>query len=82
MITVTAYSHLIRPEYRHTYALFVYTTGEVYTSSCDEARYPLRTLYKRLDGLRRQWNCYLPFRAELVHLNSGRVIVEIDELGE
>jgi hypothetical protein len=24
----------------------------------------------------------LPFRAELVHLNSGKVIIEIDELGK
>ena len=76
------YAHLINPNYRHTYALFVYTTGEVYTSSCDKARYPLRTLLKRLDGLHRQWGCYLPFRAELIHLNTGKTIVEIDELGE
>ena len=75
---MTAYAHLIRPEYRHTYALFVHTTGEVYTSSCDEARYPLRTLYKRLDGLRRY---YPALQAELVHLNSGKVIIEINELG-
>lgn len=78
---MTAYAHLIRPEYRHTYALFVRTTGEVYTSSCDEGGYSLRLLYKRLDGMRREWNSYQPFRAELVHLNSGKVIVEIDELG-
>ena len=79
---MTAYAHLIRPEYRHTYALFVYTTGEVYTSACDEGSHPLRLLYKRLDGLHREWGCYLPFRAELVHLNSGKVIIEIDELGK
>ena len=79
---MNAYSHLVNPNYRHTCALLVYTTGEVYTSSCDEARYPLRTLLKRLDGLRRQWDCYLPFRAELIHLNSGRVVIEIDQSGE
>lgn len=79
---MTEYAYLINPNYRHTYALIVYTTGEIYTNSCDEAQYSLRALYKRLDGLRRQWGCYLPFRADLVHLNSGKIIVEIDELGE
>lgn len=79
---MTTYTHLINPNYRHTYALFNYTTGEISTSSCDEARYPLRLLYKRLDGLRREWNGDLPLRAELVHLNSGRVIIEINELGK
>ena len=79
---MTAYAHLIHPDYRHTYALFNYTTGEISTSSCDEARYPFRLLYKRLDGLRREWNSDLPLRAELVHLNSGRVIIEINDLGK
>lgn len=76
------YSHLINPNYRHNYALLVYTTGEIYTACADEARYPLRLLLKRLDGLRREWSCYLPFRAELINLNNGKTVMEIDELGE
>ena len=74
---MTAYANLINPNYRHTNALFVYTTGEVYTSSCDEAAYPLRLLYRRLDGLRREWRCDYHLHAALVNLNTGLVIEEI-----
>jgi hypothetical protein len=74
---MTAYANLINPNHRHTYALFVYTTGEVYTSSCDEAAYPLRLLYRRLDGLRREWRCDYHLHAALVNLNTGLVIEEI-----
>ena len=74
---MTAHANLINPNYRHTYALFVYTTGEVYTSSCDEAAYPLRSLYRRLDGLRREWRCEYHLHAALVNLNTGLVIEEI-----
>jgi hypothetical protein len=74
---MTTHAHLINPNYRHTYALFVYTTGEVYTSSCDEAAIPLRTLYRRLDGLRREWRCDYHLHAALVNLNTGLVIEEI-----
>ncbi len=74
---MTAHAHLINPNYRNTYALFVYTTGEVYTSSCNEAAYPLRTLYRRLDGLRREWRCDYHLHAALVNLNTGLVIEEI-----
>ena len=70
-------THLINTNYCHTYALVIYTTGEVYTSSCNEARYPLRTLLKRLDGLRREWRCDYHLHAALINLNSGRVIMEI-----
>lgn len=76
------YAHLINPNYCHTYALFVYTTGEVYTSACDEPQYPLRTLYKRLCSLRRECASKLPMRAELIHLNNGCVVVEVDEKGK
>ena len=74
---MNAYSHLINPNYRHTYALFVYTLGEVYTCCSDEAAYPLRLLWKRLDGLRREWRCDYHLHAALVNLNTGRVIEEI-----
>ena len=74
---MTAYAHLINPNYRHAYALFVYTTGEVYTSASDEAAYPLRLLYRRLDGLRREWRCDHHLHAALVNLNTGLVIEEI-----
>lgn len=72
-----AYANLINPNYRHTYALFIYTTGEVYTSSSDEAAYPLRQLYKRLDGLRREWKCDYHLHAKLVNLRTDKVIIEI-----
>ena len=72
-----AYTNLINPNYRHTYALFIDTTGEVYTSSSDEAAYPLRLLYRRLDGLRREWRCDYHLHAALVNLNTGLVIEEI-----
>ena len=74
---MTTYAHLLHPEYRHTYALFVYTTGEVYTSSNNEARLPLRLLWRKLDGLRREWRCDYHLHAALVNLNTGCVIEEI-----
>lgn len=76
---MNTYARLINPNYRHTYALIVHTTGEVYTYACDKPQYPLRVLYKRLDSLRRQWDSSLQLRAELIHLNSGKVVIEIDE---
>ena len=74
---MTTYAHLIHPEYRHTYALFNYTTGEVSTSSCDEARYPLRLLYKRLDGLRREAvREGYAYDLRLVNLLTGKTLLE------
>lgn len=70
------YSHLINPNYRHTYALIIYTTGEVYTSSCDEARYPLRTLLKRLDGMLREYGSAEKLKAQLINLNTNKIIME------
>lgn len=70
------YSNLINHNYRHTYALVVHTTGEIYTSACDVASYPLRTLYKRLDGLRREAGAS-SIRAELINLNAQTVVVSI-----
>lgn len=71
------YSHLINPNYCHNYALIVYTTGEIYTACADEARYPLRLLLKRLDGLRREWYCDYHLHAAFVNLNTNKVVEEI-----
>ena len=67
----------INPNYRHNYALFVHTLGEVYTTCSNEQAPPLRQLYKRLDGLRREWRCDHHLHATLVNLRTGVVIVEI-----
>lgn len=67
----------INPNYRHNYALFVHTLGEVYTTCSDLQAPPLKQLYKRLDGLRREWKCNHHLHATLVNLRTGVVIVEI-----
>lgn len=68
---------LINPNYRHNYALINLTLGEVYTACSDLQAPPLRQLYKRLDGLRREWNCYYHLHAKLVNLRTEEVILEI-----
>jgi hypothetical protein len=68
---------LINPNYRHNYALIIHTLGEVYTTCSDLQAPPLRQLYKRLDGLRREWKCYYHLHATLVNLRTGEVIIEI-----
>ena len=70
------YSHLINPNYRHNYALVVYTLGEVYTACADEARYPLRLLLKRLDGMLREYGSAEKLKAQLINLNTNKIIME------
>ena len=67
----------INPNYPYNYALFVHTLGEVYTTCGNEQAAPLKTLYKRLDGLRREWRADYHLHATLVNLRTGVVIVEI-----
>lgn len=47
------YSNLRRHGYANTYAVVNFTTGEVYTSSCEAGAIALRAMFKRFDGLRR-----------------------------
>lgn len=47
------YSSLRNSNYSATYAVVNFTTGEVYTSSCEVGAYALRVMFKRFDGLRR-----------------------------
>lgn len=71
------YADLVRPEYRHTFALIVHTTGEVYTSSCDLPQYPLRTLYKRADSILREAVRAGYFaHIELVNARTGHTLWE------
>ena len=71
------YANLVRPNYRHTFALLVHSTGEVYTSSCDLPQYPLRTLYKRADGiLREALRAGYFAHIELVNARTGRILWE------
>jgi hypothetical protein len=74
---MTRYAHLINPNYRYNYALVVHTLGEVYTTCSNEQAAPLRQLFKRLDGLRREWRCDYHLHAALINLNTGCVIEEI-----
>jgi hypothetical protein len=74
---MNAYSHLINPNYRYNYALIVRTLGEVYTTCSNEQAAPLRQLFKRLDGLRREWRCNYHLHAELVNLNTGKIIMVV-----
>lgn len=67
----------INPNYRHNYGLIIHTTGEVYTTCSNEQAPPLRQLYKRLDGLRREWRCNYHLHATLLNLRTGEVIMEI-----
>lgn len=74
---MTAYTHLINPNYRYNYALVVPTLGEIYTVCSNEQAAPLRQLWKRLDGLRREWRCDYHLHAKLINLNTGRTIFEV-----
>lgn len=47
------YTALKRDSYPFTYALVDFTTGEVRTSSCDVAHYPLKHLFRRMYGIAR-----------------------------
>lgn len=74
----TNFTALNRSDYAATFALVNYTTGEVYTSSCDVPSYALQGLYRRMDGEMRAARC----RSALCHLVlancvSGRVIAEV-----
>ena len=55
MTTYTSdYTALRRDGYAYTYALIDYITGEIRTSSCDLPTHPLRHLFQRMDGIRRE----------------------------
>ena len=74
---MTAYAHLINPNYRYTFAVFNYATGEVYTSSCNEARYPLHRLLHRMDGQRREAvREGYAYDLRLVNLLTGKTLLE------
>ena len=47
------YTALKRDGYAFTYALVDFTTGEVRTSSCNMARYPLKYLFRKMCGIAR-----------------------------
>ena len=70
------FEHLINSNYRYNYALVVYTTGEVYTAHGDD-RHPLRLLYKRLDGLRREWRTDYHLHVALINLRTQKMLMEI-----
>ena len=55
MTTYTSdYTALRRDGYAYTYALIDYITGEIRTSSCDLPTHPLRHLFHKMDGIRRE----------------------------
>lgn len=47
------YKTLKHEGYAFTYALIDFTTGEVYTTSCNVARYPLKHLFRKMCGIAR-----------------------------
>jgi hypothetical protein len=68
----------VRADYRHTYALIDFETGEVRSIACDLQSAPLKTLYGYLDGLRRECEhkgamCHLL----LVNCRTGKAVEEI-----
>lgn len=71
------FENLINSNHRHNYALVIYTTGEVYTACGDEAHHPLRLLYKRLDGLRREWRADYHLHVALINLRTQKVLMEV-----
>lgn len=75
--TTNRFYHLVRKGYRYTYALVNYTTGEVYTQSCDKQFLPLHNLYNRFDGIRREFaqsgeQCHMV----LVNCRTGEVLAQ------
>ena len=76
--TTNRFYHLVRKGYRYTYALIDFVTGEVRTMACDRAYLPLKDLYNRLDGLRRECE----HKGEMCHLllvdcRTGEAIEEV-----
>ena len=74
---MTAYAHLINPNYRYTFAVFNYATGEVYTSSCDLPQYALHRLLHRMDGQRREAvREGYAYDLRLINLLTGKTLLE------
>jgi hypothetical protein len=85
MTTYTSdYTALRRDGYAYTYALIDYITGEIRTSSCDLPTHPLRHLFQRMDGIRRECRrggsaCHLV----LANCCTGEVIAFVEtDFGE
>ena len=85
MTTYTSdYTALRRDGYAYTYALIDYITGEIRTSSCDLPTHPLRHLFQRMDGIRRECRrdgsaCHLV----LVNCCTGEVLAFVEtDFGE
>lgn len=73
------YTTLNREGYAHTYALVNFTTGEVYTTSCEVASVALRSLLKRMDGAIRLCRHFERGMDHMVLANcvTGAVIEEV-----
>lgn len=75
----TEYASLIRPERAYTIALINYATGEVYTSSCDQASYATHSLFRRFCGevraaLKQGTLCDI----RLVNCNTGATLLRVN----
>ena len=78
------FDRLRREGYAYTYALVDFVTGEVFTSSCDLPTYPLRHLFHKMDGIRRECRkdgsvCHLL----LANCGTGEVLAFVEtDFGE
>ena len=68
------YSSLHNTTYAFTYAVVNFTTGEVYTTSCEVGAYALRVMFKRFDGLRRYSEAH---HLVLVNCATNAVLLEV-----
>lgn len=74
------YTALKRDSYPFTYALVDFTTGEVRTSSCNVAHYPLKYLFRRMCGIARaQARGAWARNLVLVNCVTNTVILEIKD---
>lgn len=74
------YTTLKHEGYSFTYALVDFTTGEVYTTSCDVARYPLKHLFHKMCGIARaQARGAWARNLVLANCVTNAVIVEIKD---
>ena len=75
--TTSRFYHLVRKDYRYTYALIDFVTGEVRTMACDRAFAPLKELYNCFESLRRNYaRACFPCNLLLVNCRTGEVIAQ------
>ena len=76
------YTSLVRNGYAYTYALVDFTTGDIYTVSCEVGAIALRQLYKRMDSIIREARIFgSTHHLALANCRTNKVLAEVKPLG-